>query len=121
MMHAQRAVIIPPPEVVVDRAARRQIFRQLRPLTARAEDIHNPIDHRSLVHGSLVAAALGRRDQWPNERPFFVGHVAWIAKLASVVATTVLVRPHAATPCESGSLKGITTNSEDSTCSQMDT
>src|SRR6476620_2723104 len=117
----QRAIVLPALEVVVDRAARRQVFGQLRPLAPRAQDIHHPVDDRSHVHSALVAAPLGWRNRRPNQRPFLVGKVARVAQFAAVVATAVLVRPHLAAPCESGSHKGITTDSEDSTSSRMDT
>src|SRR5206468_2185158 len=94
---------------------------QLRPLAARAQDIHHPVDDRSHFHGALVAAPLGWRNRRPNQRPFLVRQVARVAQFAAVIATAVLVRPHLAAPCESGSHKGITTDSEDSTCFRMDT
>ena len=46
----QRSVVIPTLEVVIDRAARWKVLRQLRPLATRAEYIPHPIDHRSLVN-----------------------------------------------------------------------
>ncbi len=51
-------------------------------------------DHRPLVDGPLVAAALRRRDQRGDDRPFFVGQVARIAQLAAVTSSAVLRRPH---------------------------
>src|SRR4051794_9952872 len=121
MMDArQRAIVLPALEVVVDRAAWGQVFGQLCPLAARAQDIHHPVDDRSHVHGSLVAAPLGWRDRPSNQRPFLVGQVARVTQFAAVIATAVLVRPHLAAPSESGSHKGITTDSEDSTSSWID-
>src|ERR1039458_7627627 len=38
----QRAVIRPQIEVVVDRASRRQVFRDRAPLTAGRENVHQP-------------------------------------------------------------------------------
>src|SRR6202790_5826700 len=41
----QRAVIGPQIEVVVDRASRRQVFRDCAPLTAGRENVHEPVHH----------------------------------------------------------------------------
>src|SRR3954453_19990855 len=61
------------------------------------------------------------RDQWGNQRPFLVGQVTWVAQLATVVATTVLTRPHQRLPPDRNAAKEITTNSKNSRCSRMDT
>ena len=89
-------------EVVVHRAARRQVLRQRRPLAAGAQDIHHPVHHLAHVDRPLVAAALGRRDQRPDQRPFLVRQVARIAQLAAVVSGAVLGRPHPAAPANRG-------------------
>src|SRR6202040_1427819 len=41
----QRAVICPQIEVVVDRASRRQVFRDRGPLTAGRENVHETVHH----------------------------------------------------------------------------
>src|SRR3954447_12990711 len=117
----ERAVVVPSVEGVVQGAARRQVLGDRGPLAARAQDIHEAVDHLAQVDPPLVAAALGGRDQWGNQRPFLVAHVTWVAQLAPVVATTVLTRPHQRLPPDRTAAKGITTNSKHSRCSRMDT
>ena len=63
----QRAVIVPTVEIVVDRAARRQVLRQRRPLTARAEDIHDPVDDLAHIDLAVSPAVLGGWDEWFDE------------------------------------------------------
>src|SRR4051812_47824965 len=91
----ERAVVVPAAKVAIDRAARGQVLGERGPLTACAQDIHHAVDHLSHIHGPLVAATLGRRDQRGNQRPFRVGYITRIAQRAAVVAGTVLSRPHA--------------------------
>jgi hypothetical protein len=117
----ERAVVVPSVEVVVQGAARRQVLGDRGPLAARAQDIHEAVDHLAQVDPPLVAAALGGRDQWGNQRPFLVAPVTGVAQLAPVVATTVLTRPHQRLPPDRTAAKGITTNSKHSRCSRMDT
>src|SRR3984893_19506798 len=94
----QRAVLVPSAEIVVHRAARRQVLRQGRPLAAGADNIHAPIDHIPLVDRPFVAARLRSRDQWLNERPLLVRQVTRVAQLAPVILTAVLLRPHLTAP-----------------------
>ena len=90
----ERAVALPAPKVVVHRAARRQVFRQRRPLAARAQYVHDPVDDLAHVRRSLVAAPLGREDQRRHQLPFGIGKVTRIARRATVVPSAILVRPH---------------------------
>src|SRR5216683_2243140 len=85
----QRAVICPQIEVVVDRASRRQVFRDRAPLTSGRENVHQAVHHLP-----LATASLARRDQRFNQSPFVVGQIARISQLAAVVTGAVLVRPH---------------------------
>src|ERR1700712_2116645 len=94
----ERAVVGPAAEVVVHRAARRQILRQRSPLAAGAQEVHQTVDNSALVDRALVAAAFGGWDQRLDPVPLIVGQVAGITQLAAVVATSVLVRPHAKAP-----------------------
>ena len=75
----ESAVIVPAPEIVVQRASRRQILGDCRPLAACAEDIHQTVDDLALVDSPLVAAALGTRDQGPDHAPFSVRQIAGVA------------------------------------------
>jgi hypothetical protein len=90
----QRPIVVPQGEVAMHRAAGRKVLRKSAPLAAGAQDIHQAIDH--VPHGdrALAAAPLRRRDQRFHKRPFLVGQVARIAKMAAVIAMAVLVRPH---------------------------
>src|SRR4051812_14067230 len=117
----ERAVVVPSVEVVGQGAARRQVLGDRGPLAARAQDVHEAVGHLAQVDRPLVAAALGGRDQWCNQRPFLVGQVTWVAQLATGVATTVLTRPHQRLPPDRNASKRITTNSKHSRCSRMDT
>ena len=95
MMDArQRAVVVPAPEIVIDRAAWRQILRQRGPLAASAQDIHQTIDDRPLIDGSLIAAPLGRGDQWFDQCPLLIRQVARVAQLAAIIPAAILGRPH---------------------------
>ncbi len=94
----ERAVVGPAAEIVVHRAARRQILRQRSPLAAGAQEVHQTVDNSALVDRALVAAAFGGWDQRLDPVPLIVGQVAGITQLAAVVATSVLVRPHAKAP-----------------------
>src|SRR5882757_866340 len=90
----QRAVICPQIEVVVDRASRRQVFRDRAPLTAGRENVHQAVHHLPHDHRALATASLARRDQWFDQSPFVVGQIARISQLAAVVTGAVLARPH---------------------------
>ena len=94
----QRAIVVPQVKEAVHGRARRQVLGDRPPLAAGGEHVHQPVDDLADVHGALVAAALGRRDQRLDPRPLLVGEIAGIAKAATIVATTVLVRPHAKRP-----------------------
>src|SRR5713226_3891032 len=91
---SQRAVICPQIEVVVDRASRRQVFRDRAPLTAGRENVHETVHHLPHDHRALASASLARPDQWCDQSPFVVGQIARISQLAAVVTGAVLVRPH---------------------------
>jgi hypothetical protein len=94
----ERAVIVPAAEVIVHRAARREVFRQRGPLAPRAQNIHHPVDDFPLVNGSLVAAPLGGWNERPDERPLLIRQVAGVAQLAAIIPATVLCRPHPKAP-----------------------
>src|SRR6476620_8471800 len=49
----QCAVIGPQIEVVIDRAFRRQVFRDRAPLTAGRENVHEAVHYLPYVHGAL--------------------------------------------------------------------
>src|ERR1035438_8675188 len=90
----QCAVICPQIEVVVDRASRRQVFRDRAPLTAGRENIHEAVHHLPHDHRALTTASLAWRDQRFDQSPFVVSQITRISQLAAVVAGAVLARPH---------------------------
>ena len=59
----QGAIIGPQLEIVVDRAFRRQIFRDRAPLVAGRQNVHEAIHHLTHDHRALVSAALAGGDQ----------------------------------------------------------
>src|SRR5215210_4591362 len=117
----ERAVVSPSVEVVVQGAARRQVLGDRGPLAARAQDVHEAVGYLAQVDRPLVAAALGGRNQRGDQRPFRVGQVTWVTQLATIVATTVLTRPHQRPPQDRNAAQGATTDSKHSRCSRMDT
>ncbi len=61
---------------------------------AGAEDVHQAVDDLALIDMTSVAAALGRRNQRHDMRPFRVGQIARIAQPTAVVASAIFVGPH---------------------------
>ena len=100
----ERAVPVPQIEIIVDRRARRQVLGDRPPLAAGAQDIHQTVDDLPHVHRTLVAAALGRRNERLNQRPFLVRQIARIAQPAPFIASAIFVRPHRRPPNKSGRL-----------------
>jgi hypothetical protein len=98
MPAAERAVVIPTAKVVVQLAAWQQILANCSPLTPSAEDVHQTIDDLPHVDRAFVASSLSRRDQRSSKRPFVVGQIARLAKLAAVIAAAVVNGPHCRSP-----------------------
>ena len=90
----KRAVPTPQIEIIEKRAARRQVLGNCPPLTARAQNVHDPVHHFAHIDVALVAATSGRRDQQDDMRPFLVRQVTRVPQLATVVTSAVLRRPH---------------------------
>ena len=84
----ERAVPAPQIKIVVQRRAWRQIFRDRPPLGTGAQDVHQAVDDLAQIHRSLVAAALGWRNMWLDQRPLLVGEVRGIAQMAAIVASS---------------------------------
>src|ERR1700739_1325468 len=94
----QCPIMVPAAEVVIHGAARRQVFRQRRPLATGAQDVHQPVDDLLYVNRSLVAAPLGWRNQRLDEKPLLLSQITGVAQSAAVIPTAVLFRPHPAAP-----------------------
>src|ERR1700679_1522789 len=132
MQPLQSPVMGPSDKVLVDRAPRRQVLRDGAPLTPGAEDVHHPVRHLTDIDRTLVAAALGRRNQRPDLAPLRLGQIALVAQMAAVIAASVLTGPHPEFPpnsekgkkmvADSTSSRGWSlTDSKDSICSRTDT
>ena len=119
------------PEIVVHRAARRKVLRDVPPLAAGAQHIHHAVDH--LAHLRCACRHLAWPVEWLDMRPFRAGQVARITQLVAVIAMAVLGRPHRApreqvpdriTPDRAGSSSPCSwrvTNSINSECPRTDT
>ena len=73
-------------------------------MAAGAEPVQQAVDDLAQVHRPLGAAAPGRRNQRPHQRPFLVRQIARVTQPAAVIAPAILARPHRRPPNESGSL-----------------
>ena len=100
----ERAVPGPQIKIIVQRRARRQIFRERSPLATGAQDVHQAVDDLAQLYRSFVAAALGRWNMRLDQRLLLVGQVRRIAQAAAVVASAAFLRPHRRLPKESGRL-----------------
>ena len=92
----QRAIPVPQAEVIMHGASRRQVLGQRAPLAAGAHNVHHAVDHLAHLDAAFAAAALGRRDQRLDIRPFFIGQVVRIAQRVVVVARAVVSGLHQA-------------------------
>jgi len=96
-MHSlQGSVVIPAHQIIMDRAAGRQILGDIAPLASRAKDVHQAVHYLSDVDSPLVAARFGGRDQRFYLRPFFVRQVMGVTQPTAFMAATGLNGPHAA-------------------------
>jgi hypothetical protein len=89
-------------------------------LATGAQNEHQPVDDLALIHGALVASALGGRDQCADYRPLVIRQVAGITQLAAVIPGGSRSSTSGCS-CESGSRHRITSDSKDSRCSRIDT
>src|SRR5271155_3673285 len=103
MYEIERAIPTPQVEIIVQRRARRQVFRDGSPLTTGGENIHEAVHNLAHNHCAFVAAAPAWRDQRFDQFPFVVGEVAGMGKwLRSYRARFSFV--HIGGPSESGPL-----------------
>ena len=98
MQSVERAVMLPAAEIVINGAARRQVFWHRAPLAASAQHIHQAVHHLAYVHYPLVAAPLGARDLRFGQTAFLIGQVAGIAQIAAVIPGAVLDSPNLQAP-----------------------
>src|ERR1700693_3483428 len=116
----EHAVALPPDEVVVHRATRRKILRNIAPLTTGAQDVHQAVHHRTHVGAALAAARPRRRNERRDNRPLLVREVARVPQMITIVSRSVFLRPHRQ-PHESDCLLSITNDSSDSRSFKTDT
>ena len=76
MYEIERAIPTPQVEIIVQRRARRQVFRDSPPLTTGGENVHEAVHNLAHDHCAFVAAAPAWRDQRFDQFPFVVGEVA---------------------------------------------
>ena len=99
----ERAIPTPQVEIIVQRRAGRQVFRDGPPLTTGGENIHQAVHNLAHDHCAFVAAAPAWWDQRFYQFPFVVGEVAGIAQMAAVIPRAVSF-VHIGGPSESGHL-----------------
>ena len=56
------------------------------------QDVEDAVQHLAHVHRALAAAALGRRDEGLDQRPFPVGQVARVAQARTIVESAAVPR-----------------------------
>ena len=116
----EHAVALPPDEVVVHRATRRKILRNIAPLTTGAQDVHQAVHHRTHVGAALAAARPRRRNERRDNRPLLVREVARVPQMITIVSRSVFLRPHRQ-PHKSDCLLSITNDSSNSRSFKTDT
>lgn len=67
--------------VIMHRAPRREVMRQLSPRTTCAVRIQNRIDHLAQIDCARAFARLGRRYRRRDQFPLLVRHVRWVSGL----------------------------------------
>src|SRR5450755_4558129 len=105
----------------MQRAARREVFWDIPPLAAGAQDIHHAVHGGSHVRPPLTAAAFSRRDQRLDICPFVISQVARISQVIAVVLRPVLVRPQCNPLLESRSAPSNPSDSKESRSFRTDT
>src|SRR5829696_413094 len=93
---AERAVPVPPVQVLPNRAARREVLRERLPLTPRPEHVEDRVQDLSQVDRSRTPAAFGGPDQRRNQRPLGFREIAVVAQAAPIRCCTMLRVPHEA-------------------------
>ena len=81
MYEIERAIPTPQVEIIIQRRARRQVFRDGPPLTTGGKNIHEAVHNLAHDHRAFVATAPAWRDQRFDQLPFAVGEVAGIAQI----------------------------------------
>src|SRR6202050_1195631 len=94
MYEIERAIPTPQVEIIIQRRARRQVFRDGPPLTTGGKNIHEAVHNLAHDHRAFVATAPAWRDQRFDQLPFAVGEVAGIAQVAAVILRAIFICPH---------------------------
>lgn len=85
-------------EIIIDRAFRMQIFRQMPPRTAGLQNIEQRIHDLAHIDFASASASLGRRDKVFDEDSFLIGEIVRVMKPPAVVLPPVFCCPHPLPP-----------------------
>ena len=94
MNSVEHAVARPFPEIIVNRRPRREVLRQLTPLTPRAQYIAHRVHDFAHIGFALPAAAARTGDQRFDQPPFRIGQIAWVTLFTRRMLDTSLFCPH---------------------------
>ena len=92
----QCAVVLPTLEIIVQCAPGQYIFRNISPLGARAQHIHDTVQYLPKIDLTWASAVFRGRNGSLDTGPLVVRQVAGVAKLVPVVPGAVFWSPHAA-------------------------
>src|ERR1700686_2416822 len=92
----QCAVVVPTLEIIVQGAAWRQILRDIPPLTASAQNVHDAVEHLADIDLAPASTVLRGRYRGFDACPLVVRQVAGVAKFVPVIPGAVFCSPHAA-------------------------
>ena len=89
----EQSQIAPSVEVALHRTHRWKILRQRTPLSTARPEIEDRIHHLAQVGAAWAPARLCRRQQWGDQRPFLIQHIAWIATRCSIMLKASDISP----------------------------
>ena len=89
-----QAVVAKANEPAIGCLVRREVFGQQPPGTAAAQHIENRVQHFAHRPHPTSPGRGGRRQKRRENPPFFVGQIAAIAQMATVVQSSGFGRPH---------------------------
>src|SRR6478735_7895951 len=90
----QRAVPLPQHEISVRRALWRQVLRQRCPLATGREHVEDRVQNLTDIHFAPPAAALGRRNCRPHQRPLSIRQIARVTQATAIGSTAMFRLPH---------------------------
>jgi len=66
--------------VIMHRAPRRKVVRQLSPRAAGASEVEDAVEYLTHVDSPMPTARLGSRDHRFDDRPLFIREVRWVGR-----------------------------------------